>query len=136
MISPKKGPFVNKNRFTEFLFIFFTAASIFLALILPISLRPAPSLLKIGDVAFQDIRAPRSFSYISEILTETARKDAEKTVTPIYLPADPVISRNQSEMLKNVLGYINAIRSDVYASSEQKIIDLSALSEVTLTKKT
>ncbi len=136
MVIKKKGQSVFKNRFSVFLSVFITTFAVFLALILPISLRPAPSLLKIGDVAFQDIRAPRSFSYISENLTETARKDAEKTVTPIYLPADPVISRNQSEKLKNVLGYINAIRSDVYASSEQKIIDLSALSEVTLTKKT
>jgi len=136
MISPKKGSFVNKNRFTELLFIFFTAAAIFLALILPISLRPAPSLLKIGDVAFQDIRAPRSFSYISEILTETARKDAEKTVVPIYLPADPIISRRQVDKLSSVLRYINSIRSDSFASDDQKKEDLSSFSELSLNEET
>ena len=136
MISPKKRSFAKKNRFTEFLFIFFTAAAIFLALILPISLRPAPSLLKIGDVAFQDIRAPRSFSFISEILTEAARKEAEKTVTPIYLPADPAISRKQIEKLSSVLGYINSVRSDSFATDDQKIKDLSSFSELSLTKGT
>lgn len=136
MISQKKGSFINKNRLTDFLFALLTAVAIFLALILPISLRPAPSLLKIGDVAFQDIRAPRSFGYISEILTESARKEAEKTVTPIYLPADPVISRKQIEKLRSILGYINSIRSDSFASNDQRINDLSAFSELTLTRDT
>jgi len=40
----------------------FVAAIIFFIIVLPISFRPTPSLLNIGDVAFQDIRAPRSFS--------------------------------------------------------------------------
>ena len=93
-------------------------------------------MLKIGDVAFQDIRAPRSFNYISEILTETSRKDAEKTVTPIYLPADPVISRRQIEKLRIVLAYITSVRSDSFASNDQKISDLSSFSEMTLTENT
>lgn len=134
MLSKNKYPFVNKSRFTELLFVLLTSIAIFLALILPISLRPAPSLLKIGDVAFQDIRAPRSFTFTSEILTETARKDAEKSVSPIYLPADPVISRKQIEKLRSILGYINSIRLDSFASIGQKIEDLSAFSEITLAK--
>ncbi len=136
MISPKIRPSINWNQVKGLLFSFFTAAAIFLALILPISLRPAPSLLKIGDVAFQDIRAPRSFSYISEILTENARKDAEKTVTPIYLPADPSISRKQVEKLNSVLDYINSVRVDSFATDDQKIKDLSSFSELSLTQAT
>ena len=131
-----KGQFIKKSKFTEILSVLLISFLIFLALILPISLRPTPSLLKIGEVAFQDIRAPRSFSFISQILTETAQKEAEKTVSPIYLPADPVISRKQNEKLRSILGYINSIRSDSYANLEQKIEDLSAFSEIILTKNT
>lgn len=133
MLFEKLGRFISKSSFIIFLSVLVTAFAIFLALILPVSLRPAPSLLKIGDVAFQDISAPRSFSYISEILTEDARKAAEKSVSPIYLPADPAISRMQNVKLKSILNYINSIRSDTFASEEQKSKDLSALSDTDLT---
>ena len=106
--------------------------AIFAALVLPTSLRPAPSVLKVGDVAYQDIRAPRDFSFESEILTEEARDAAEKTVAPIYLPADPSISRNQVEKLRNVLKYINTVRLDSYATEEQKVKDLMVISDVQL----
>ncbi|MDP2965716.1 MAG: HDIG domain-containing protein [Pelolinea sp.] len=133
MLLKKQGQSFRISRFTSFLSVLLIAIAIFLALILPISLRPAPSLLKIGDVAFQDIRAPRSFSYFSEILTENARKEAERTVSPIYLPANPAISRKQIEKLRSILGYINSVRSDTFSSEEQKSKDLSAISEVTFT---
>ena len=106
--------------------------AIFIALVLPVSLRPAPSILDIGDVAFQDIRAPRTFLFESEILTQEARDNAEKTVTPIYLPADPVISRKQVEKLRTISGFINSVRSDPYASTEHKLEDLTAINDVKL----
>ena len=133
MLFEKLGRFISKSSLTIFLSVLMTAFAIFLALILPVSLRPAPSLLKIGDVAFQDIRAPRSFSYVSEILTEDARKAAEKSVSPIYLPADPAISRMQNVKLKSILNYINSIRSDTFATEDQKSKDLFALSDIDLT---
>ena len=37
---------------------------------------------------------------------------------------------------RSILGYINSVRSDSFASEEQKIKDLSLLSDVTLTKST
>lgn len=136
MLINKLGRFFGKSKFTIILSVLLIAIAIFLALILPVSLRSEPSLLKIGDVAFQDIRAPRSFNYVSEILTETTRKEAEKSVSPIYLPADPVISRTQIEKLKNIVGFINSIRSDTFASEDQKSKDLSSLSEITFSNNT
>lgn len=106
--------------------------AIFAALVLPISFRPAPSILNIGDVAFQDIRAPRTFSFESEILTEEARNQAEKSVAPIFLPADPSISRKQVEKLRNILNFINSVRQDSFATHEQKISDLLAIADVQL----
>jgi cyclic-di-AMP phosphodiesterase PgpH len=108
---------------------------IFLSLVLPISLRASTSLLDIGDVTFQDIHAPRTFSYESQILTEQARNEAEKSVQPIYLPADASITRKQVEKLRVVLNYISAIRSDVYAKLGQKIDDLQKLSDLKITSE-
>jgi cyclic-di-AMP phosphodiesterase PgpH len=100
---------------------------IFLIIVLPISLRPTPSLLNIGDVAFQDIHAPRSFSYISEYLTGLEQDQIEKTVAPVYLPADPAINRTQIETLSTILKYISSIRADEFSEKDQMLNDLYAI---------
>jgi len=112
---------LSQSRIANIVVLLFVAALIFFIIVLPISFRPTPSLLNIGDVAFQDIRAPRSFSYISEHLTVLAQDEVEKTVAPIYLPADPAISRKQIETLKIILSYISSTRIDtlVITLSEQ-----------------
>lgn len=117
----------------SFTLVLIVAIVIFGALVLPISLRPTPSLLDVGDVAFQDIRAPRSFSFESDVLTERARDEAEKSVTPIYLPADPAISRKQIEKLRDILSYINSVRLDPYATESNQIRDLAAINDFQLT---
>jgi putative nucleotidyltransferase with HDIG domain len=120
----------KKNRFLSVGLTFIFSTLLFASLVLPLSFRPSTSLLKVGDVAFQDIRSPRKFSYISENLTDQAQQEAEKSVTPVYLPADPSISRKQLEKLKNILQYINAVQSDSFSSDEEKIIDLIAIDDL------
>lgn len=102
------------------------------ALALPIAARPSTYQLAIGDVAPQDIQAPYSLSYPSELLTEQARLEAEQRVPSFYLPADPAISRKQIERLRSALTYINVVRSDTHSTSEQKLADLANLSEAEL----
>ena len=102
------------------------------ALVLPIASRPSAYTLAQGDVAPQDIQAPYSLSYQSEVLTEQTRQDAEKLVSPIYLPADPAITRKQIERLRTTLNFISTIRADPYATSDQKLADLTRLSDIAL----
>ena len=116
--------------------LLFVAALIFFIIVLPISFRPTPSLLNIGDVAFQDIRAPRSFSYMSEYLTGITQDEAEKSVAPVYLPADPAISRKQIETLKTVINYISSTRVDTFAENEQKVEDVQAIEIIALSENT
>ncbi|MCJ7625047.1 MAG: hypothetical protein MUO76_16225, partial [Anaerolineaceae bacterium] len=61
--------------------------------------------LEVGDVASQDILAPKSLSYTSGFLSEQAVAEAEGSVQDIYLPADPAIARQQIEYLQVVLAY-------------------------------
>ncbi|MEJ5200921.1 MAG: HDIG domain-containing metalloprotein [Anaerolineales bacterium] len=103
-----------------------------LAIILPIAIRPSSYSLSIGDVAPEDIRAPRSLSYTSEVLTERARQEAAAAVSKIYLPTDPTIARTQIERLRSVLNFITAVRMDKYATLDQKLSDLRSLSDVKL----
>lgn len=101
----------------------------FAALVFPILWGANTYILDVGDVSPQDILAPGSITYVSDVLTEQARKSAEKAVPNIYLPIDPNISRQQLERLRIALNYISVIRLDGFASLDQKLADLTALPE-------
>lgn len=106
------------------------------SLVLPVALRPTSFPLKVGDVAPQDIQASKALTYQSDLLTEQARRAAEEQVAPVYLPVDPGISRHQIEKMRVSLNYINTLRSDGFATLDQKISDLAAMSDLHLTTDT
>lgn len=110
-----------------------TSVLAFVALIVPIAIRPSAFPLKIGDVATQDIQAPYALEYVSDTLTEQARVDARNAVSRVYLVADPTISRRQIERLRVALNYISNVRFDAYASEQQKLTDLDSLTDIKLT---
>ena len=103
-----------------------------LALSLPVAPRTASVPLQIGEVATQDVSAPHALSYTSEILTEQARQDAESTVSDGYDPPDALIARQQVERLRNMLSFIDAVRGDPFASPDQRLADLSGLTDLRL----
>jgi putative nucleotidyltransferase with HDIG domain len=92
--------------------------------------------LEAGDVSGQDILAPYAISYNSDILTEQLREEAVREVTAKYTTADTNVARNQLEHLRQALAYITTVRSDTYASTEEKQADLAALQEVQLSQET
>jgi hypothetical protein len=57
--------------------------------ILGIDLVPDSVSLVVGDVATEEIRAPRSVSFVSASETEAARADAEAAVEPVYVEIGP-----------------------------------------------
>lgn len=119
------------------LVLFCTVTLVCLLIIgLPISLRPSPFALKIGDVSFQDIRSPRPFSYTSQILTNQALEAAEKSVAPVFLPADPQVARKQFENLNNVIETIGSIRLEKGSSVDQKIQQLKSIPDLKLDQDT
>src|SRR5512136_1697718 len=69
------------------------------ALIQPWSLRQNSLPLAVGDVASQDLLAPREANFVSSVLTNAARDEAERTVPPVYMPPDPAIARTQAAHL-------------------------------------
>jgi putative nucleotidyltransferase with HDIG domain len=95
----------------------------------------APPLQE-GQIAARDYRAPRAISYVSEIRTEQRRRTAEQAVVPIYTLPDTRVARRQMELLRAALAYIQSVRSDAYASPEQKRSDLAALEEAPLKPQT
>lgn len=131
--GPKASRFRMFNRkLVQFAILMITAAISYAALVLPIATRPSYYPLAVGEVAPQDIQAPSALEYESEVLTQQAREDAEFRVSPVFLPADPAIARQQIELLRSALNFISTVRADTYASTEQKIADLSAMENIPL----
>ncbi len=88
--------------------------------------------LKAGDVASQDILAPNAISYNSTVLTEELRAAAIRDVSGRYSAADTSIARQQLERLRGTLAYISSIRADIYADTEQKLVDIAASEDLQL----
>ena len=112
-----------------------TCAASFFALIFPIVQQSATYALSPGDVAGQDIQAPNSLSYTSQVLTEQARQEAELKVGSIYQPADSAVARRQIERLRSAMNFINIVRLDIYATAGQKLEDISHLADLQLRKE-
>lgn len=112
-----------------YLVIFWLTATIVLALPFP----PAGSLqLQEGDVSPSDIRAPRRFSFISQVLTEQARQRAEDAVQDIYDPPQARIARQQIERARAVLNFVDMVRADPFASTSRKSAWLGSIADVGL----
>ncbi|MCL4561133.1 MAG: HDIG domain-containing protein [Chloroflexi bacterium] len=116
----------------SFVILFVSSGLAAVAIIYPLALRPTTFPLKIGDVAPQDIPAPKAITYESQVLTEQAREDAANSVAPVYLPADPSIARRQVENMKVAINYITAVRADTFGSPQQKANDLQQISSIKL----
>lgn len=86
--------------------------------------------LKPGDVAPQDIRAPRDLNYVSQILSRQAEADAVRQVEPRYTSPNSNIAREQYNRAREVLAYLRALRADSYASEAQKYAWLLAVPEL------
>jgi putative nucleotidyltransferase with HDIG domain len=118
------------NRFravAKMIILIVTAFAAWISISIPISLRPSEYTLNIGDVATQDILAPRTLTFTSDILTQKARADAEMRVMPVYLPVDLEISKSQLVRLKADLTMIESIRIDLTAADETRIAQLTAM---------
>jgi putative nucleotidyltransferase with HDIG domain len=131
--SPK---FVSRSNFLPWLVLGCVSVLTFVVLIQPWSLRQTSLPLLVGDVAPQDLRAPRDVSFVSDVLTEDARAAAERAVGPIYAAPDPTVARGQLDKLNSLLAEISSIRSDATPGPEQKRVSLASLPDARLQPKT
>ena len=125
-----------KVRGYQILLLLVAIATSFIALVIP-QLAPLTSLsLQAGQVATQDIRAPRDVSFESEVMTQQQRDTAARNVASIYTSADTGIARKQLEKLRNTLAFIANVRADTFSTPEQKLNDLAALEDIQLSQGT
>jgi len=86
--------------------------------------------LQVGDVASQDIAAPSALSYVSEVLTTQQQEAAQNAIFPQYTASNTSIAREQLEHLRAALAYVSSVRTDAYATNEQRLTDLAALQDL------
>lgn len=128
--------FPRRIRMFQVILLFLVGIISYGALVLPQILLPAAVPLKPGDVSPNDFQAPRSYSYISEVRTEEARRAAESAVVPVYALPNPSIARGQIERLRAALQYITLVRNDENSTPQQKASDIALLGDVKLKVET
>lgn len=89
------------------------------------------SSLQVGDVA-PLITAPADITITSDVLTEQARQSSANSVQPIYDPPDPNVAQRQTQQAQRILAFIQNVRRDTYATTEQKIADLNQITALTI----
>lgn len=92
--------------------------------------------LKEGEVSTRDVFAPRSITYNSAILTQQRRDEAEANVTPIYNAPDPDVARQQTQLARQILDYMENVRQDTLAERAQKIQDMHYITALDLDETT
>jgi putative nucleotidyltransferase with HDIG domain len=132
MESPHSTRIFSRRNILPFLVLACSSILAYAAIVQPWSLRQVSLPLAVGDVSPQDMRAPHSIQYASEVLTESARNEAERAVAPVYATPDLAIARNQSEALNRILVSISSIRTNKDGSIEQKITELLAIQDLSL----
>ena len=90
------------------------------------------SNLGIGHVPTEDIIAQEEGSFVSAILTEQERTNVLAQVPTVYAPADPGVARSQRDLAEKILNYIDNVRADSFASLEQQIADIRAITSLQL----
>lgn len=134
--KPQRTPRWPRRRRYFYGFLWLLCMLVSLAsLLMPYSTRQSSLALQVGDVSGQDVLAPYTQSYQSEVLTNQQREESSNAVAPIYGPPNADVARDQLEQLRAGLTFINSVRQDNFASLDQKIDDLSALQNVNLSQE-
>ena len=130
--NARNRPFTARIRTLQFILLVLVSIISYGALVVPDAVRPSTTPLDIGEVSPTDFQAPETRTFVSLVRTEEEQRKAENAVPPVYGTPDPSIARRQIERLRAALLYITLIRADTNSSLEQKTVDISALSGITL----
>ena len=74
--------------------------------------------LQLGDEAPEEILAPQSVTYISEVLTERARQEAIASGRDVYHSPDMRVSRSQVSRSRLILDFGETVRADTLAAQQ------------------
>lgn len=123
------GPMLARTLF------FGLALAVVTSLVLTIRFLPTNQvILSEGQISPEEIVAPYQKTFISDILTERARLLAEQNVPMVYEGPDPQVARQQVPHARRVLNFIDSVRHDSYATSQEQHVYLKAIEGMSLSE--
>ncbi len=115
------------------LWVFAASVTLGLTIIFSFNLVTATEVqVTLGEPASEDILAPRSIKYESEVLLATARENARAAVQEMYTRDGNDIGRNQLNLVSAVLSFTDVVRADALATKESKLSYLQAIVGLTV----
>lgn len=91
--------------------------------------------VNLGEPSPEDIVAPESITYVSDVLTEKARQQAAAGVNDQYTSLDLSIARSQKNRVNSVFGFMEDVRADPLADRETKIGYLEQIEGLTIERQ-
>jgi len=114
---------------TNSLLVLFSGVVLVVALLVQFPLGGQVQLTA-GEVAQQDVLAPRRIAYESAVRTEQARERAAQAVPDFYDPPQSRIRRTQVNAARDALAFIDTVRLDSLAPPETKTAYLQAITDI------
>ncbi|MCA9972527.1 MAG: HDIG domain-containing protein [Anaerolineales bacterium] len=113
----------------SFWWLFAVAMAVAVTLILSFNLvRPSNISVSIGLPAANDVFAPRSVTYTSDILTAQAQEQARNSVPDVYTTMDLTIGRAQLSWARAVFAFAEVVRADTQSTDDTKLRYLQSIS--------
>lgn len=113
------------------LWLFVILVTLSVATILSFNLVRGPQVsVTLGEPAPQDVVAPQSTTYISDVLTERARQNAVANVPDQYTIIDLEIGRGQNNYALSVFSFVEVVRADQFSTADVKQRYLQSISDL------
>jgi len=109
-----------------------TLTALVLAAIFAFRTTAEPLRLDVGKPSPQTILAPERVTFISPLLTEDARTQAQAQVSDVYDPPDANLARQQVREANRIFDYFDSVRHDPYSSPERKLEWVQQIPTLTL----
>jgi cyclic-di-AMP phosphodiesterase PgpH len=115
------------------IWLFTALLTVIITLILSFHLVTGPQVtLVAGETATQEITAPHTITYVSDVLTRRAREQAAAAVDDIYSSPDLSIGRAQNNRARLVFSFIEVVRADSLTEIPTRVNYLQAIEGLTL----
>ncbi|MGD8585619.1 MAG: HDIG domain-containing protein [Chloroflexota bacterium] len=118
------------------LWIFVFVLTLLVTLILALDFVARPQVqVTLGEPSPEDVIAPESITYVSDVLTEQARQQAAAAVSDQYTSLDLSIARSQKNLVNSVFSFMEDVRADPLADPETKAGYLQQIEGLTIERQ-
>lgn len=117
--------------------LFVALVTLGIAVILSFNLVRGPQVsVTLGEPVPQEVVAPQSKTYISEVLTDRARQTAVAGVPDEYTTIDLGIGREQNNFALSVFSFVDVVRADSLATADKQQAYLQSIVDLTIDNQT